>query len=98
MADATGAELQAGEAALQRMDVAHDFLVSGGEDSCVYIWHRRHRRLLAILRGGHDNVVNSVSWSKAPGGPSLLASASDDHTVAFWSADPRLEVVSGSHP
>jgi len=56
-----------------------DFLASGGEDHRVYVWHRRHRRLLRRLCG-HTEPVNAVSWSKG-----LLASASDDHCIIIWS-------------
>merc|ERR1712107_774643 len=55
------------------------FLASGGEDHRVYVWHRRHRRLLRRLCG-HTEPVNAVSWSKG-----LLASASDDHCIIIWS-------------
>lgn len=58
-----------------------DFLASGGEDQDVYIWHRRHRRLVRRLCG-HTAPVNAVSWN----GRGLLASASDDNSVIIWSA------------
>jgi len=58
-----------------------DFLASGGEDHRVYIWHRRHRRLLRRLCG-HTEPVNAVSWN----GAGLLASASDDHSIIIWAA------------
>merc|ERR1712146_21190 len=60
-----------------------DFIASGGEDHNVYVWHRRHRRLLRRLYG-HTDAVNCVSWSGINSGASgagLLASASDDHSV-----------------
>jgi len=58
-----------------------DFLASGGEDHRVYVWHRRHRRLVRRLCG-HTEPVNAVSWN----GNGLLASASDDHRVIVWAA------------
>jgi WD40 repeat protein len=58
-----------------------DFLASGGEDHQVYIWHRRHNRLLRRL-SGHTEPVNAVSWN----GHGLLASASDDHSIIVWAA------------
>lgn len=60
-----------------------DFLASGGEDHRVYLWHRRHRRLLRRLCG-HTEPVNAVSWN----GNGLLASASDDHTIIVWGSRP----------
>jgi len=57
-----------------------DFVASGGEDHRVYIWHRRHRRLLRRLCG-HTEPVNCVSWN----GAGLLASGSDDHSIIIWS-------------
>lgn len=58
-----------------------DFLASGGEDHQVYIWHRRHKRLIRRLTG-HTEPVNAVSWN----GHGLLASASDDHSIIIWAA------------
>jgi len=58
----------------------NDIVASGGEDHCVHIWHRRHRRQLQRLEG-HSQAVNAVSWSATR---RLLASASDDHTVILW--------------
>lgn len=58
-----------------------DFVASGGEDHRVYIWHRRHGRLIRRLCG-HTEPVNSVSWNVH----GLLASASDDHSIIVWAA------------
>jgi len=58
-----------------------DFLASGGEDHRVYIWHRRHGRLIRRLCG-HAEPVNAVSWN----GRGLLASASDDNSIIIWAA------------
>lgn len=58
-----------------------DFLASGGEDHRVYVWHRRHGRLVRRLCG-HTGPVNAVSWN----GQGLLASASDDHSVIIWAS------------
>lgn len=58
-----------------------DFVASGGEDHRVYVWHRRHRRLVRRLCG-HTEPVNAVSWN----GKGLLASASDDHSVIIWTS------------
>jgi len=62
-----------------------DFLASGGEDQRVYVWHRRHQRLIRRLCG-HTEPVNAVSWN----GAGLLASASDDHSIIIWGAGPAV--------
>ena len=58
------------------------FVLSGSEDSDVYIWHRRTEQLIERI-SGHGKSVGSVVWN--PGHDAQWASASDDGTVRIWS-------------
>ncbi|KYK70972.1 WD domain, G-beta repeat-containing protein [Toxoplasma gondii TgCatPRC2] len=58
------------------------FVVSGSEDSQVYIWHRFYGSLLYVL-SGHASTVNAVAWPYLSGGLWMI-SASDDHVILFW--------------
>ena len=50
-------------------------------DSNVYMWHREHGNLIAVLQG-HYGMVNCVNWN--PRDPYMFVSASDDHSVRVW--------------
>lgn len=71
--------------------VREEMVVSGSEDSQVYIWHRHYGSLLQVL-SGHASTVNSVCWTTGPlvdgalAGPWLI-SAADDGTLRVWGVD-----------
>lgn len=57
-----------------------NFVVSGSEDSRIYIW--RSNGLLIEALDAHAGCVNSVAWH--PRDPSTFASAGDDCRVKIW--------------
>ncbi|KAG0295600.1 hypothetical protein BGZ97_004794 [Linnemannia gamsii] len=67
------------------------FVISGSEDSKVYIWHRENGNLIQTL-DGHDRSVTMVAWN--PTNPTMFASASDDNTVRIWGTPEDAEVDS----
>jgi WD40 repeat protein len=64
------------------------FVVSGSEDTSVYIWWRDSGDLVYRL-DGHHATVSCVDWN--PKDPFLFASASDDHSVILWSNRQRVD-------
>ncbi|KAI9852000.1 MAG: hypothetical protein M1838_002123 [Thelocarpon superellum] len=62
---------------------AENFVISGSEDSRIYIWHKENGTLVETLEGHKSGCVNAVSWS--PTDPCMFASAGDDHKVRIWS-------------
>ncbi|KAJ3286561.1 hypothetical protein HDU79_006404 [Rhizoclosmatium sp. JEL0117] len=57
-----------------------NFVLSGSEDSNIYVWNREHGVLLESLEG-HTATVNSISWNTRL---NIFASASDDRTIRIW--------------
>ncbi|KAL3247915.1 hypothetical protein ABHI18_012238 [Aspergillus niger] len=55
---------------------AENFIVSGSEDSRVYIFHKEAGTLVEALEGHVRGCVNSMSWN--PRDPGMFASAGDD--------------------
>ncbi|KAJ5981459.1 hypothetical protein N7499_001532 [Penicillium canescens] len=64
---------------------AENFIVSGSEDSKVYIWHKENGNLVETLEGHEKGCVNSISWN--PRDPGMFASAGDDESVRIWSRE-----------
>lgn len=60
--------------------VLENFVISGSEDSMVYVWSRDSGTIVEKLLG-HEGCVNSVAWSSHL---NLFASASDDHVIRVW--------------
>lgn len=68
-------------------ELGPSFVLSGSEDSMVYVWHRATGRLIETLRGHTHGAVNDVAWCPSTH-TSLVASCGDDGTVRIWQATP----------
>eukprot|EP01133_Synstelium_polycarpum_P007578 gene7578-8869_t len=66
------------------------FVLSGSEDSNIYIWHRQNGTLLETL-SGHEGTVNSVCWS--PTDPYLLIHANVQMTASAQAAAERSKLL-----
>ncbi|RPB03597.1 WD40 repeat-like protein [Choiromyces venosus 120613-1] len=66
-----------------------NFVVSGSEDSNVYVWRKENGALVVVLPG-HSGIVNCVAWN--PKNPYMFASAGDDHRVRIWSKAPQPQL------
>ncbi|CUS10601.1 unnamed protein product [Tuber aestivum] len=66
-----------------------NFVVSGSEDSNVYVWRKENGALVEVLPG-HSGIVNCVAWN--PTNPYMFASAGDDRNVRIWSKAPQPQL------
>ncbi|KAI5854194.1 WD40-repeat-containing domain protein [Tricharina praecox] len=55
-----------------------NFVLSGSEDSNIYVWHKQNGQLVEKL-AGHTGTVNCVAWN--PSNAQMFASAGDDRTI-----------------
>ncbi|KAJ5664932.1 uncharacterized protein N7477_007380 [Penicillium maclennaniae] len=62
-----------------------NFVVSGSEDSQVYIWHKENGKHVETLGGHVSGCVNSISWN--PTNATMFASAGDDCAVRIWTGE-----------
>ncbi|KAF2716541.1 WD40 repeat-like protein [Polychaeton citri CBS 116435] len=60
------------------------FVISGSEDSRVYIWRRQTGVQVAALDGHIQGTVNAVAWH--PTNPAIFASCGDDRRVKIWAS------------
>ncbi|KAF8334203.1 WD40 repeat-like protein [Cantharellus anzutake] len=60
------------------------WIVAGGEDALIHVWHRETSEVLEVLGGHKHGSVNSVVWNPVDDG--VFASCSDDGTVRIWEA------------
>ncbi|PSK36709.1 hypothetical protein B9Z65_1892 [Elsinoe australis] len=70
------------------------FVISGSEDSCVYIWRRQSGVQVACLESHMPGSVNAVAWH--PTNFAMFASAGDDKRVKIWASQPLIRSLSSS--
>ncbi|KAK3622691.1 hypothetical protein LTR56_022070 [Elasticomyces elasticus] len=61
-----------------------NFILSGSEDSKVFIWRRQTGALVAELEAHAGGTVNAVAWHPTEHG--VFASAGDDRRVRIWAS------------
>jgi len=71
-------------------------LLSGSEDSLVYVWQRSSGRLIGTLND-HTATVNAVTATTTSQGKHLIASASDDYTIKIWQIKTGIHNVNKQH-
>lgn len=76
---------------------AENFVLSGSEDSKIYIWHKENGHLVETLSGHERDCVNAVAWNPKDAG--MFASAGDDHKVRIWtnSVSSSDAIPAGNH-
>ncbi|KAF7585800.1 hypothetical protein BBP40_010081 [Aspergillus hancockii] len=74
-----------------------NFVVSGSEDSKIYIWRKETGALVETLEGHISGCVNAISWN--PANPGLFASAGDDCLVRIWTRERETNqhAAAGKH-
>ncbi|KAL8692357.1 MAG: hypothetical protein Q9218_002608 [Villophora microphyllina] len=61
-----------------------NLVISGSEDSRIYIWHKANGTLIETLEGHQaPGCVNVVAWN--PTHPCMFASGGDDRKIRIWS-------------
>jgi len=77
------------------------FVVSGSEDSQIYIWHRHFGSLLEVI-SGHASTVNCVCWPIIQEGGTYifpwLISCADDNTIRIWSSSTSFPNIEDRSP
>jgi len=66
-----------------------NFVLSGSEDSRIYVWNREHGTLIDTIEG-HTASCNCVAWN--PVDAFMFASAGDDHEIRIW-ANPSMSAT-----
>jgi WD repeat-containing protein 26 len=67
--------------------IHENLILSGSQDSHIYVWNRETCDLIKTLPG-HKGTVNCVKW--APGRVAMFASASDDGNIRIWQPPSAL--------
>ncbi|EUD68308.1 hypothetical protein C922_01328 [Plasmodium inui San Antonio 1] len=69
-----------------------DYVISGSEDSLIYIWHKTKGFLLDVING-HASTVSIAIWPLASSKFPYMVSASDDHTIMVWNVHPKAATI-----